>query len=151
MMVKERQELVVQIIAKGEIGKQDVLRHELTKFDVHVSAATVNRDIKDLRLQRIILENGEPRYVLSDDTNFKKIIEELTPLLHRNPEAIPESIELFGMKTAMDHSGIIASLLEKAFPKDIYATIHGRDTILFLMYPRKSVGFIKEIKKIIKE
>lgn len=65
-MKKKRQEMILRLIAQQVIGTQEDLLIQLRKHGLQVTQATVSRDIKDLRIIKMMDENGQYRYAVSD-------------------------------------------------------------------------------------
>lgn len=63
-MKKNRQEKILELIARYPIGTQDELIEHLEKEGCHATQATVSRDIRALKLVKLQSEDGIYRYVL---------------------------------------------------------------------------------------
>ena len=53
-----RHALILEIIESKDIETQEELAEELKNHGVNVTQATVSRDIKELRLLKVLAENG---------------------------------------------------------------------------------------------
>ena len=56
--------VVAELIGKFEIGTQEELAEYLNKEGYNVTQATVSRDIRELKLSKVQMENGRQRYVV---------------------------------------------------------------------------------------
>ena len=63
-MKKNRQEKILELIARYAIGTQDELIARLREEDCNATQATVSRDIRALKLVKLQTEDGSYRYVL---------------------------------------------------------------------------------------
>lgn len=63
-MKKNRQEKILELIARYPIGTQDELIARLREYDCNATQATVSRDIRALKLVKVLMEDGGYRYVL---------------------------------------------------------------------------------------
>lgn len=63
-MKKNRQEKILELIARYPIGTQDELIEHLEREGCHATQATVSRDIRALKLVKLQSEDGVYRYVL---------------------------------------------------------------------------------------
>ena len=63
-MKKERQKLILKIISEEEIGVQELIQERLEKYGLKVTQATVSRDIRELKLTKVLTGHGSYRYVL---------------------------------------------------------------------------------------
>ena len=65
-MKKKRQKLILQLIAESVIGTQEDLLLRLREAGLDVTQATISRDIKELRIVKLMDESGQYRYAVSD-------------------------------------------------------------------------------------
>lgn len=65
-MKKKRQKLILQLIAASAIGTQEELLARLRDSGLDVTQATISRDIKELRIVKLMDENGQYRYAVND-------------------------------------------------------------------------------------
>ena len=73
-MKKDRLDKVIEIITNNEVETQDALIAHLSAAGYHVTQATVSRDIRDLRLTKVMTGRGSYRYVLpEDDTASRRL------------------------------------------------------------------------------
>lgn len=63
-MKKNRQEKILELIARSPIGTQEELIEQLRGEGYTATQATVSRDIRALKLVKLLMENGGYRYVL---------------------------------------------------------------------------------------
>ena len=65
-MKSVRHDLILDIIDKKDIETQEELAAELKARGVKVTQATVSRDIKELRLLKVLSENGGYKYATAE-------------------------------------------------------------------------------------
>ncbi len=70
-MKKERHLLILELIEKYSISTQEELLEKLLECGVEVTQATVSRDIKELRLVKQPVANGQYKYSLASSTDEK--------------------------------------------------------------------------------
>ena len=63
-MKLERHSKIVELIGKYEIGTQEELAEYLNQEGFNVTQATVSRDIRELKLSKVQMDNGKQRYVV---------------------------------------------------------------------------------------
>ena len=63
-MKLERHSKIVELIGKYEIETQEELAEYLNKEGFNVTQATVSRDIRELKLSKVQMDNGRQRYVV---------------------------------------------------------------------------------------
>ena len=65
-MKKNRQKRILQLITEYSISTQEELLMRLRESGLDVTQATISRDIKELRIVKLMGENGQYRYAVSD-------------------------------------------------------------------------------------
>ena len=74
-MKKNRHEKIIEIVEKYDVETQDELIEHLRKTGYEVTQATVSRDIRELKLTKVMGEKGSYRYELPKTSeplgNFK--------------------------------------------------------------------------------
>jgi transcriptional regulator of arginine metabolism len=126
-----RRELVRQLVATGRIGSQAQLVAKLAAMGVHVTQATVSRDLADLQVVRGV-RAGTPRYLLPDDIAERGdplAPDRLRRLLGDLPLAIDEAPPLLILRTAPGAAHAIASAIDLSFLPGVVGTVAGDDTI----------------------
>lgn len=72
-MKKERQSKIIELILANPIETQEELQSALQNAGFDVTQATVSRDIKELRIVKMLDSNGIYRYAVSDNGNGGKM------------------------------------------------------------------------------
>lgn len=68
-MKKDRQSKILELIVKKPIETQEDLQQQLQALGYDVTQATVSRDIKELRIVKMLDSNGVYRYATSNQPN----------------------------------------------------------------------------------
>ena len=128
-MKTERQNKILDLIVKKEIGTQEELLDELNKAGYHVTQATVSRDIREMNLTKISLTGGKLRYVA-----YRKTEEDLSEKYHRIfRDAFLSMDTAMNMVVIHTVSGmamaVAAALDDMEFP-EIVGSIAGDDTVM---------------------
>ncbi|WP_373841494.1 arginine repressor [Limosilactobacillus sp.] len=80
MKKAERQQKIKEIITSESIERQDDLVKHLNRMGLHVTQATISRDIKEMQLVKVPAEDGGYRYALpayhhqSDETQLVDVL-----------------------------------------------------------------------------
>lgn len=61
-MKSDRQTAILTLIQEYEIETQEELAEKLQQAGYQVTQATVSRDIRELRLTKVVGESGRPKY-----------------------------------------------------------------------------------------
>lgn len=119
------------IISNNEVETQDDLVNILKSSGYDVTQATVSRDIKELHLVKVPLQDGRYKYSLPADPRFNP-----EQKLHRAMTDAFVSIEGAGhflvMKTLPGNAHAIGSLIDFLGWQEILGTICGDDTCLII-------------------
>lgn len=141
---------ILEIIDLKEIETQDELSDELGMLGLNVTQATVSRDIKELRLIKVLTKNGRYKYsTLKDQENV--LSDRLAKLFKNSVLSIDYAGNILVMKTLTGAGQAAAAAIDAAQLDDIVGTIAGDDTIFIVV---RDVSKIEEIiehfKKLIK-
>ncbi|AYC29537.1 transcriptional regulator AhrC/ArgR [Paenisporosarcina cavernae] len=130
------------LISKYEIETQDDLVELLKVAGFEVTQATVSRDIKELHLVKVPLQDGRYKYSLPADQRFNPMQK-----LHRAMTDAFVSIDGAGhflvMKTLPGNAHSIGSLIDHLEWEDILGTICGDDTCLIICKSTEDIETIK--------
>lgn len=127
---RERQQVILDVVARQAIGTQEELRVALAGRGVEVTQATLSRDLRELGLVRASGDGG-PRYVLperlaADDTPS---LEFLLPELFSSLDGVGE---LLVLKTLASGAQPIAEAIDAADWPEVLGTIGGENTVLII-------------------
>ena len=131
------------IIANHDIETQDDLVEQLKAAGYNITQATVSRDIKELHLVKVPLQDGRYKYSLPADQRFNPI-QKLQRALADAFVSIDGATHFLVMKTLPGNANAIASLLDHLDWEEIMGTISGDDTILIICHNEEER---EEIKK----
>jgi len=131
------------IIANYDIETQDDLVAHLKAAGYTITQATVSRDIKELHLVKVPLQDGRYKYSLPADQRFNPI-QKLHRALADAFVSIDGATHFLVMKTLPGNANAIASLLDHLDWQEIMGTISGDDTILIICHNEEER---EEIKK----
>ena len=125
-----RQEAIKELVASGEVGSQEEFRRLLANRGVHVTQATLSRDLRELRIVRASGENG-PRYALPGDLATEDIpsLEVLLPQFFSHVDGVSELVVIH---TLPGGAQPIAEALDAKGWTEILGTIGGENTILIV-------------------
>lgn len=136
-----------EIIANKEIDTQDELVEELRSAGFNVTQATVSRDIKELHLVKVPLEDGKYKYSLPADQRFNPL-QKLKRTLSDSFVGLDSADNLIVMKSLPGNANAIGALLDNLQWHEIMGTICGDDTCLIICRSKEGA---KEISKKILE
>ncbi|MGE7921240.1 transcriptional regulator AhrC/ArgR [Viridibacillus sp. NPDC093762] len=131
MNKSQRHIRIRDMIANNDIETQDDLVDLLKEAGYHVTQATISRDIKELHLIKVPLQDGRYKYSLPADQRFNPI-QKLHRALADAFVSIDGASHFLVMKTLPGNAHAIGSLLDRLDWTEILGTICGDDTIMIL-------------------
>ncbi len=120
-----------EMISNHDIETQDDLVELLKKANFNVTQATVSRDIKELHLVKVPMNDGRYKYSLPADQRFNPL-QKLKRTLTDSFISIDYADHLIIMKTLPGNANAIGALIDKLDWEDLMGTICGDDTILII-------------------
>ena len=130
-MKSARHNLILEIIEKKDIETQEELAEELKSHGVKVTQATVSRDIKELRLLKVLSERGGYKYATVERAE-KGLNDRFIRILTESVVSI-ESVENFMViKTLSASAGAAGEAIDAMKWSEVLGTIAGDNTILVI-------------------
>ncbi|KAA3620236.1 MAG: arginine repressor [Calditrichaeota bacterium] len=127
MNKQTRHRHIRELILGQKISSQEELSNELKNIDIDVTQATLSRDLHELRIVRMPLDNGF-RYVLPQTASgkqLKKVVQhEIIQILHNENCII--------IKTLLGRAAGVAIFLDTLKHPYILGTIAGDDTVMVI-------------------
>ena len=126
-MKQKRHTAILELIEKHEIETQEELAELLIKEGYKVTQATISRDIKALRLIKIVGASGAYKYAIA---GRKKSSEDNNSIISQSAISVDYAQNIVIVKT---HSGMAqgaAAIIDSMKMSEIMGTIAGDDTIM---------------------
>ena len=137
-MKSVRHDLILDIIDKKDIETQEELAAELKAHGVKVTQATVSRDIKELRLLKVLSENGGYKYSTAERAE-KGMSERFIRILTESVMSIESAINLIVIKTISASAQAAAEAIDSLKWPELLGTIAGDNTILVIARSQEAV------------
>lgn len=137
-MKYNRHSKILEIIENKDIETQEELAEELRKEGIDVTQATVSRDIKELRLVKVMTPTGINKYAFfnnSGNENFQK----LNRVFAESVVSIDYANNLIVIRTLTGSAQVAASAIDALDWKEIVGSIAGDDTIMVVIRDNESV------------
>lgn len=141
-MKNKRHALILEIIAEKNIETQEELANELMARGVKVTQATVSRDIKELRLVKVLSENGQYSYA-APEKNEKTPGDRYMRIFAESVISIVGAGNLIVLKTITASAQSAAEAVDSMDIPEIVGTIAGDNTVLVI------VGNIEDVDGVI--
>jgi len=133
--------MILEIIEKKDIETQEELASELKARGVRVTQATVSRDIKELRLLKVLSENGGYKYATVERAE-RGMSERFIRILAESMMSIDSAMNLIVIKTITGSAQAAAEAIDSLKWQEILGTIAGDNTILVIARSEEIVDSI---------
>ncbi len=146
----ERLIAIQEIISNNKISSQDELHRLLEKRGLNYTQATLSRDLKFLKVNKVSDPEKGYIYVLPEQVQPRD--EPVNQYAAQGFISIEFSNKLAVIKTKPAYAPSLASIIDKAGCYEIIGTIAGDDNILII--PRENIGpndLINRLKLILPE
>lgn len=139
-----RQSKIIDVINHNEIETQEELANFLRDSGIEVTQATVSRDIKELRLVKVMSKTGKYKYAAIGQ-NQDGITERLTNIFKNSIISIKVAGHILVLKTIPGAAQISASAIDNLNVKEIIGTIAGDDTVFVAITDINKINDILDI------
>lgn len=123
-----RQSIILDLIENHEIETQEELAEHLLSEGIQITQATISRDIKELRLVKVLTSNKKYKYA-TIDKQYEGISERLIRIYQNSVLSIKRAENIVVIKTLPGVAHVCASTLDNLKFDGIVGTIAGYDTI----------------------
>ena len=128
-MKLSRHSKIVELIGKYEIETQEELADRLNQEGFHVTQATVSRDIRELKLTKVALDNGKQKYAVLPETN-QDMTQKFVRVFKDGFISMDMAQNILVIKTVSGMAMAVAAALDAIHFYEIVGCIAGDDTIM---------------------
>lgn len=148
-MKYSRHSKILDIIRKGEIETQEDLAVQLRESGFNITQATVSRDIKELRLIKVLTKEGRYKYATLNQ-HESSMSERFRKLFRDSVISIDFAQNIIVVKTLVGAGNAAAAALDALDLKDVVGSLAGDDTIFILLRNPENVDeAISELQKLL--
>lgn len=142
---------IIELINKKDIETQEELVDELRKLGMDVTQATVSRDVKELKLIKVLSSSGNYKYA-AIAPGESILSEKLVNIFVQTVINIDFVGNIIVIKTISGSANAAAEAIDSLGWDGIVGTIAGDNTIFVLARnPEKAQELIGKYKKLLKE
>ncbi|MDD4688672.1 MAG: arginine repressor [Eubacteriales bacterium] len=124
----DRHSKLMEIITKENISTQEELTAKLREAGYDVTQATVSRDIKKLRISKVVNNHGESHYVaVSEDSDSSSY-----NLFASSVVAVHLAMNLVVIKTFPGMASAIGAVVDSMHISQALGSIAGDDTLMVI-------------------
>lgn len=131
-MKNKRQEKIISLITRYEIETQEDLIGMLYKEGFQVTQATVSRDIRELKLTKVLTGRGSYRYTVSSSNENVPAIKFNRALIN-SIISVDYAVNNIVIKTYPGLATAVATGLDSIDSNDILGCVAGDDTIIMVV------------------
>lgn len=149
-MKYNRHAKILEIIDNNVIETQEELADKLKDQGMDVTQATVSRDIKDLRLIKVMSSDGRYRYATFSQTE-NQVSTRLTTILNEAYVSSDYANNIVVVKTLSGMAQAAASSIDSLKWQEILGSIAGDDTLIIVCRAEKiAEEIVNKFNKMIK-
>ena len=129
-MKTQRQQAIIKLISDYEIETQDELIEKLNEDGYNVTQATISRDIRELKISKVLGDGGKYHYSLPGVT---AAAQEKTAFRHAYASAITSVENAGNIIVVKTHPGLaqaVAAGIDAMQSRYILGSVAGDDTII---------------------
>jgi len=140
-MKNKRQEKIISLISKYEIETQEELIGMLCKEGFQVTQATVSRDIRELKLTKVLTGKGSYRYTVPTNNDSVPLIK-FNKALANSIVSVGYALNNIVIKTYPGLATAVATGLDSIESDDILGCVAGDDTIIMVVKSEAAAGHL---------
>ncbi len=149
-MKLQRQDKILEIINKYDIETQDDLIARLEKEGFAVTQATASRDIKELKLSKVLTGRGTYRYIRNENKHVDVNVK-FNSVLAESIQRVDYASNIIVIKTYPGLASAVATGIDAIHISEILGCIAGDDTIMVVVRDEESaVDIADKLKNMIK-
>ncbi|NLO81595.1 MAG: arginine repressor [Clostridiales bacterium] len=146
-----RHSQILKIIEEKDIETQEELAQELRNHGFDVTQATVSRDIKELRLIKVLTPSGTYKYAAMDNKADAKNWDKLIRVFAESVTSMDYANNLIVVKTLSGNAQAAAAAIDALNWPEILGCVAGDDTILVVVRDSSTaLNIIERFNKLIK-
>ena len=131
-MKRQRHRMILEIIENQAIETQEALSEALRKYGFDVTQATVSRDIKELRLFKVMGDDGVYRYAVAERSE-QGLTERLRRVFAETVQSVDYACNQIVIKTLPGGAHDAAEMVDTMRWKEVVGTLAGDNTILVIL------------------
>ena len=150
-MKLSRHSKILELISNYDIDTQEELAKRLSEDGYNVTQATVSRDIKDLKLVKVLGDNGVYKYVQSSGRENTATEKNFTSILETSVISVEFAMNIVVIKTHSGMAQAVGFVVDSMGFDEIIGCVAGDDTLLCVTKTEKNAAYLTDkIKLMIK-
>ena len=149
-MKNARQTAILSLIEQNDIETQEELAGKLREMGIEVTQATVSRDIKELRLLKVLSGKGGYKYATADKAEHG-LTDRFVRMFKESVLSIVSANNIIVIKTLSGSANVAAEAIDSMRLPEILGTMAGDNTVLAIAQDgqeaEKAVAVFREMLK----
>ena len=141
MTKADRHRKILELITTRIVSTQTDLTNLLTEAGYDVTQATTSRDLQELRIIKVMMNDGTYKYTVSKETD-SDINAKLKKVLKECLISADYAVNIVVLKTITGAAQAVAFALESVVNDDIVGSIAGDDTIMIVVRSEKNARIL---------
>lgn len=142
-MKSSRHAVILKLINSCEIETQDMLADQLIKHGIEVTQATISRDIKELRLIKVLTDHNTYKYATADKLE-KTTTDRLMRIFTESVLSITDAENIIVVKTLPASASVVAEAIDSMGWDEIAGTLAGENSIFVAIRSKAQVHTVME-------
>ena len=144
-----RHSKIIELIHRYDIETQEELAEKLNEEGFEVTQATVSRDIRELKLTKLALDNGKQKYIILQNQDVQ-MNDKYLRVLKEGYLSVDRAENILVVKTASGMAMAVAAALDAMNWSEIVGCIAGDDTIMAAIRTKEDALIVMDkIRKIV--
>ncbi|MCI7106375.1 MAG: arginine repressor [Lachnospiraceae bacterium] len=144
-MKTRRQAKILELIQKNDVETQEELSAYLEQEGFQVTQATVSRDIRELKLTKIAMDNGKQKYAVITDPD-SGMMEKYARVFQEGFVSMDMAENIVVIHTVSGMASAVCAAIDAMKLPELIGSIAGDDTIICVI--RSADGATKIMKKL---
>ena len=148
-MKTRRQAKILELIQRNDVETQEELSAYLVREGFQVTQATVSRDIRELKLTKIAMDNGKQKYAVITDAD-SGMMEKYARVLREGFISMDLAKNIVVIKTVSGMAGAVCAAIDAMKFQEMVGSIAGDDTIICIIRDdEEAVKIMQKLRKIV--
>lgn len=138
-----RQVAILEVIEKQDVETQEELAEALRVRGIKATQATVSRDIRELRLLKVLTPSGTYKYATADKAE-SGLTDRFARMLKESLLSVAASGNMIVVKTLSGSANMAAEALDSLHWQEILGSLAGDNTLLLIIREDASASDVVE-------
>lgn len=144
-----RQSKIVELINNNDIETQEELADLLMQAGYNVTQATISRDIRELKLTKVSVDDGKQKYIVLNNAETG-LSERFVRVLKDGFISMDMAQNIIVVKTVSGMAMAVAAALDALHIRGIMGCIAGDDTLMCVIKTTdETIGVMEKLNKLI--